>query len=100
MVIKPKNRIGKLILLGFGWAFVVLGVLGLFLPILQGILFLLIGVFLLAQVSPRVRLLRQRLRRHLSRRYPHAAETFGKAEKTAAHWLARIANVFRRDVQR
>jgi uncharacterized membrane protein YbaN (DUF454 family) len=96
MAIKPKGRIGRLILLIFGWGFVVLGVLGLFLPILQGILFLLIGMFLLAQVSPRVRLLRQRLRR----RFPRAAGIFDKAEKMAAHWLARIVGFFRRDVER
>ncbi len=96
MAIKPKGRIGRLILLIFGWGFVVLGVLGLFLPILQGILFLLIGMFLLAQVSPRVRLLRQRLRR----RFPRAAGIFDKAEKLAASLLARIAGLFRRDAER
>ena len=83
---------GKLILLVLGWGFVVLGLLGLFLPILQGILFLAIGLILLAQVSPRVRLLRQRLRR----RYPQAAGVLDKAEKRAAKWLARAARPFRR----
>jgi hypothetical protein len=35
-----------------GWLFIVLGILGLFLPILQGILFLCIGVLLLADDIP------------------------------------------------
>lgn len=35
-----------------GWAFIVLGILGLFLPILQGILFLAVGIALLADHIP------------------------------------------------
>ncbi len=83
----------KLVLLVLGWGFVVLGFLGLFRPVLQGILFLAVGVIVLAQVSPRARLLRQRLRR----RYPRAAGIFDMAEKKAAQWLARATRLFRRD---
>jgi uncharacterized protein len=32
----------------FGWGFILLGVIGLFLPILQGVLFLLIGLLTLS----------------------------------------------------
>ncbi len=32
-----------------GWSFIVLGVLGLFLPFLQGILFLLVGLIILSK---------------------------------------------------
>ena len=35
-----------------GYAFLVLGVLGLFLPVLQGVLFLLIGLLILAKNAP------------------------------------------------
>jgi uncharacterized membrane protein YbaN (DUF454 family) len=35
-----------------GWGFIFLGILGIFLPILQGILFLLVGLFLLSDDSP------------------------------------------------
>lgn len=42
-------------MLALGWGFVVLGVLGLFLPVLQGILFLCIGLVLLSRRSVRVR---------------------------------------------
>ena len=63
-----------------GWFFVVLGVLGLFLPILQGILFLMIGLVLLARAQPRFRLLKIRLKR----RYPRYAVLFEKAEVRAA----------------
>lgn len=39
------KQIGAIVL---GWTFIVLGILGLFLPFLQGILFLLIGLLILS----------------------------------------------------
>ena len=71
----------RLFLLIAGWVFVFLGILGLFLPILQGILFLFIGVALLSLASPRVRLLRMRV----GQRYP----VIRKGEEAARGWLRR-----------
>ncbi len=51
-----------------GIAFLVLGVIGLFLPFLQGILFLLIGLTLLSQENERARQCSEWLREHLHRR--------------------------------
>lgn len=34
-----------------GWAFILLGIAGLFLPVLQGILFLLLGLLILSKES-------------------------------------------------
>ena len=49
---KPKRSwLARMTILTFGWIFIVLGVLGLFLPILQGILFLAIGGMLLARYA-------------------------------------------------
>jgi uncharacterized membrane protein YbaN (DUF454 family) len=59
----------------------VLGVLGIFLPILQGGLFLAIGVILLSMVSPRIRLWRTRL----GRRYPAVRRSLD----AAAAWIRR-----------
>lgn len=50
MAISRRTR--SLLIQGLGWTFMVLGVLGLFLPILQGILFLAIGMVLLSYESP------------------------------------------------
>ncbi len=50
-------------ILATGWVFVVLGIVGLFLPLMQGVLFILIGLVLLSAVSPRARLMTQRIRR-------------------------------------
>ena len=47
-----SRRTRSLVIQGLGWTFMVLGVLGLFLPILQGILFLAIGMVLLSYESP------------------------------------------------
>lgn len=43
------KRVAKL---AIGWGFVVLGIIGCFLPVLQGILFMTIGFFFLAEESP------------------------------------------------
>ena len=57
-----------------GITFLILGVLGLFLPILQGILFLIVGFLILAPESRRIRALLAKLRV----RYPKA---FAAAER-------------------
>lgn len=46
-----------------GWGFIVLGILGIFLPILQGILFLLVGLSLLSDDSPWAARLLHRLKK-------------------------------------
>jgi len=49
-----------------GWTLIVLGVLGLFLPVLQGVLFLALGLYVLSRESKWARHLFERLRA----RYP------------------------------
>jgi uncharacterized protein len=78
----------RILILSAGWLFIVLGVLGLFLPFLQGILFLMIGLYLLSLESARARLLRRRLRV----RYPGLAAKFDEAK----HWAERNWNRLRR----
>ena len=68
--------------------FVVLGIAGLFLPVLQGVLFLLVGLILLSTESSRARWLRQAFRR----RYPG----IGKRMDDARDWLARARQRFRK----
>lgn len=89
---KPRSANGRarrVVLYSVGLTFIVLGVLGLFLPILQGVLFLLIGVIVLAQVSPRARLWRQKLRARARGRYPRWTGKFEEAEARAKRWIAR-----------
>ncbi len=77
------KRIGLLII---GWFFVGLGVLGLFLPVLQGVLFIMIGLAILSSRSEMVK----RWLRHLEERHPHHHERMEK-------WRTRIKNWFRKD---
>lgn len=84
-----KNGLRRWLLFGLGWLFMLLGVAGLFLPFLQGILFLVIGAVLLATASPRARLLRQRLRRRLQVRYPLQVARYEAWEDRARGWLRR-----------
>ena len=69
-----------------GYAFLVLGVLGLFLPFLQGVLFLLIGLLILAKNAPWAHNLLERVRA----RYPKAGALIKNAEATMTGWWQRI----------
>ncbi|MBX9634794.1 MAG: PGPGW domain-containing protein [Magnetospirillum sp.] len=69
-----------------GWVFLVLGVLGLFLPILQGVLFLAIGLTILAQEQPWAHRMLMRIRR----RFPHMAKVFDQSRNKAEAWVHRV----------
>ena len=71
------NHILKLIL---GWTLVFLGILGLFLPILQGVLFLVLGFALLSTESEWVR---KRIDA-FTFRYPKLAEKLKNVKQTIA----------------
>jgi uncharacterized membrane protein YbaN (DUF454 family) len=84
----PPQREGntrRLIFLTLGWVFVLLGIAGLFLPVLQGFLFLGIGLFLLSRRQAWAGRLLERLRRH----YPQTAESLERAEQRARDWTHR-----------
>jgi uncharacterized membrane protein YbaN (DUF454 family) len=65
-------RIRKIVVIVLGVVFILLGVAGLFLPILQGVLCLLIGMNLLGREVPWV----QRQFERLRARYPAAFAKF------------------------
>jgi len=82
----PLNTIKKIGLLIIGWAFIVLGVLGLFLPILQGVLFILIGLGILSSRSEVIK----RFLKHLEEHYPQHHERM-------EIWKAKIRGWFKKD---
>jgi uncharacterized membrane protein YbaN (DUF454 family) len=61
------RKLKETVILVAGWVFVFLGVLGLFLPFVQGVLFIMIGLAILSSRSPTI----QRLLKRLESRYPH-----------------------------
>jgi uncharacterized protein len=75
-----------------GYLFLVLGVLGLFLPFLQGFLFILIGLLLLAKHAEWAHNLLQRFRDQ----HPRAAQMIDRAETRMASWWHRIVSFGRR----
>jgi len=79
------NSIKKLGLLIIGWFFIFLGILGLFLPILQGILFILIGLAILSTRSEIIK----RFLKHLEEHYPQHHER-------VEIWKGKIRNWFKK----
>jgi hypothetical protein len=83
---KFRSRWKRFLILVTGWLFVLLGILGLFLPILQGILFLAIGFYLLSLESPWV----HRRMVQVRERYPRFGATMDDARVRAARIARRI----------
>jgi len=68
-----------------GWTFIVLGIAGLFLPVLQGILLLMIGLIILSSEYAWAHRLVKRVRK----RFPRAAAHFDEASEKARRWTKR-----------
>lgn len=75
----------RLIFLG-GWGFVALGVAGLFLPFLQGVLFLLIGISILSTEYAWARRLLLKLRQ----RFPLMGARIDVARARSLQWMKRL----------
>jgi uncharacterized membrane protein YbaN (DUF454 family) len=67
------------------------GVLGIFLPILQGILFLFVGFWILSAESPWA----MRQVKRVRERYPRLTGKLDEAKEIAARYLRRLAEIFR-----
>jgi uncharacterized membrane protein YbaN (DUF454 family) len=83
---RRRPRWKRWLILITGWFFIFLGILGLFLPILQGVLFLAIGSYLLSLESPWVR----KKLLQFQRRYPKLGATLEEARLRAARVARRI----------
>jgi uncharacterized membrane protein YbaN (DUF454 family) len=69
-----------------GWAFILLGIAGLFLPVLQGILFLLIGLFILSSEY----VWAHKVLHRMKSRFPKIAAQFDAAREKAEQKMARV----------
>jgi uncharacterized membrane protein YbaN (DUF454 family) len=81
-----KRAIKRIGLLVLGWGFILLGIVGLFLPVLQGILFILIGLVILSSEYVWAHHLLERVKR----RFPGVAQKSHEATARARAWLDRL----------
>lgn len=78
----------KLTTRALGWLFIVLGIVGLFLPVLQGILFLCLGLLILSTEYVWARRLLQKVRK----KFPALARQLDHASQKAASLKLRWSN--------
>ena len=76
----------KALALVAGWAFIVLGVIGLFLPIMQGVLFLMIGLTILSSEYVWAHHLLTKIRQ----RFPRIAIFADRARARTTGWMRRV----------
>jgi len=76
----------KALALVAGWTFIVLGVIGLFLPFMQGILFLMIGLTILSSEYVWAHHLLTKVRA----RFPRIAIFSDRARVKATGWMRRV----------
>lgn len=84
------KRIGVLVL---GWIFIVLGIAGLFLPVLQGILFLLIGLIILSTEYVWAHKLLAKIKARFPKIAVHADAAHARAERVMHRWFHRDEHV-------
>ena len=64
--------------LALGWGLILLGVAGIFLPILQGVLFILVGLYIISRHSP-----------WAAKAFDRLKARFPKLEKRMERWSRR-----------
>jgi uncharacterized protein YqgC (DUF456 family) len=77
----------RILVLSVGWGFILLGIVGLFLPILQGLLFLFMGLVILSSEY----IWANRVIAWLRRRFPKFGRVADDATAKAAAWLRRMS---------
>jgi uncharacterized membrane protein YbaN (DUF454 family) len=82
-----RAQVKRALVLLVGWGFILLGIVGLFLPLLQGVLFLFIGLIVLSSEYAWAHRLIARLRR----RFPKVGHVADEAAAKATSWLRRFA---------
>ena len=81
-----KTAFKRAAILVLGWGFLLLGIAGLFLPVLQGVLFILIGLLILSTEY----IWAHHLLRRLHERYPRIGGPLERAREKSSQLLHRI----------
>jgi len=82
-----NRRAKRILILIVGWTFILLGIVGLFLPILQGVLFILIGLVILSSEYVWAHHLLTRVRQ----RFPKLGRIADQAADKAKAWMQRLS---------
>lgn len=82
-----NRQVKRVLILIVGWAFILLGIVGLFLPILQGVLFILIGLVILSSEYVWAHHLLTRVKE----RFPKLGRVADQATEKAKAWLQRLS---------
>ena len=81
-------QVKRALVLLVGWGFILVGIIGLFLPVLQGVLFLFIGLIILSSEYAWA----HRLIAQLRQRFPKVGHVADEAAAKATSWLRRFAH--------
>ena len=92
MGMQMKSKVKLIVTHIVGWVFILVGIAGLVLPILQGILFILVGLFILSSVSPWASNLLHKVRK----RFPRVMNQVDLAKSKASKVQHRISVRFDR----
>jgi uncharacterized protein len=83
-----NRHVKRVLVLTVGWGFLLLGIVGLFLPILQGVLFILIGLIILSSEYVWAHHLLAKLRE----RFPKIGKIADQASEKAKAWMQRLSS--------
>ena len=83
-----NRHVKRVLILIVGWGFLLLGIVGLFLPILQGVLFILIGLIILSSEYVWAHHLLTKLRD----RFPKIGKVADQASEKAKAWMHRLSS--------
>jgi uncharacterized membrane protein YbaN (DUF454 family) len=89
-----RTKAKKVVRLMLGWGFILVGIVGLFLPLLQGVLFLMVGLLILSSEYVWADRLLQKIRT----RFPGLSARFDEAAANAHKWTRRRFRHTQRDV--
>ncbi len=81
-----KTTFKRILVLIVGWGFILVGIAGLFLPIIQGILCILIGLIILSSEY----VWAHRLLQKLKSKFPKIAHASEEATERAEKWFRRM----------
>ncbi len=88
-----NRQLKRILVLIVGWAFILVGIAGLFLPVIQGILCIIIGLMILSSEYVWAHNLLQKLKA----RFPRMAALSEQGKEKAQEWLARLTRRQKRE---